>query len=99
MDSDTKDKIIQSILSKSSRLSMPDEVKPVFEEELNKIQILETSSSEFNVCRTYLDWLVSIPWGLINSPQMNLAQASEVLDSEHFGMKKIKDRILEFISI
>ena len=99
MDSDTKDKIIQNIIAKASRLSMPKEVKSVFEEELNKIQILETSSSEFNICRTYLDWLVSIPWGITSSFEMNLAQASDILNSEHFGMKKVKDRILEFISI
>jgi ATP-dependent Lon protease len=99
LDYDTKDRIIQSLLARSSKLSMPSEVKSIFEEELNKIQILETSSSEFNICRTYLEWLVSIPWGLNYSFELTLPQASEILDSEHFGMKKVKDRILEFISV
>lgn len=61
--------------------------------------ILERNSPEFNVTRSYLDWLTSIPWGKLNEDKLHLADAKEQLDKDHYGLDEIKKRILEFIAV
>jgi Lon-like ATP-dependent protease len=73
--------------------------RQVVDEELKKLEMLEPASSEFNVTRTYLDWLTSIPFGLYNEERHDLAQAQHVLDAAHYGMHDVKERILEFIAV
>jgi ATP-dependent Lon protease len=68
-------------------------------QELDKLAVLERNSSEFNVTRTYLDWLTSIPWGKFSKDTFELSAASAILDADHFGMQDVKERILEFIAV
>src|SRR4051794_15229508 len=68
-------------------------------QELNKLQHLEPAASEFNVTRNYLDWLTQIPWGLNSKENFNIKHAVKVLDEDHYGLKDVKDRILEFIAV
>jgi ATP-dependent Lon protease len=56
---------------------------------------LEPSSSEFNVTRNYLEWLTSIPWGHSSEERLDIAEASKVLDADHYGLEDVKERILE----
>lgn len=99
MESDGKDKLIEKFKEKCNELNMPEAVKKVFDEELNKLQGLEPSASEFNVTRGYLDWLTNIPWGVNSTENYSIANASKILDQDHFGLKDVKDRILEFLAI
>jgi Lon-like ATP-dependent protease len=69
------------------------------EEELQKLAGLEPSSSEFNVTRNYLEWLTSVPWGHSSEERLDIAQAREVLDADHYGLDDVKERILEFIAV
>jgi ATP-dependent Lon protease len=78
---------------------MPPSAKTVFDEELEKLQVLERNSSEFNVTRTYLDWLTSIPWGKYSADNFDLTVARRILDEDHYGMADVKERILEFIAV
>jgi ATP-dependent Lon protease len=78
---------------------MPATAKQVFDEELEKLQVLERNSSEFNVTRSYLDWLTSIPWGKYSQDNFDLALARKTLDEDHYGMQDVKERILEFIAV
>lgn len=71
----------------------------VIDEELNKLSFLESHSSEFNVTRNYLDWLTMLPWGIMSDENLNTADASKILDHDHYGMEDIKKRILEFIAV
>lgn len=99
IESDGKDKMVEKFKEKANKLAMPEAVKKVFEEELNKLAHLEPAASEFNVTRNYLDWLTQIPWGQQSAENFGIKNAMTVLDEDHYGLKDVKDRILEFIAV
>lgn len=99
IESDGKDKLVEKFKDKASKLAMPEVVKKVFDEELNKLAHLEPAASEFNVTRNYLDWLTQIPWGQRSAENFGIKHAMTVLDEDHYGLKDVKDRILEFIAV
>ncbi|KAK1584449.1 hypothetical protein Q3G72_033141 [Acer saccharum] len=77
----------------------PPHVMQVIEEELTKLQLLEASSSEFNVTRNYLDWLTALPWGNYSDENFDVLRAEKILDEDHYGLNDVKERILEFIAV
>ncbi|QDZ20796.1 Lon protease [Chloropicon primus] len=83
----------------SFRSDAPENIVKVIEEELQKLSDLQSASPEFNVTRTYLDWLTSIPWGKFSEDKLDVEFAKEVLDEDHFGLDDVKERILEFIAV
>ncbi|BFZ54946.1 ATP-dependent Lon protease pim1 [Savitreella phatthalungensis] len=99
IESDGKDKLVEKFRERATKLAMPEHIRPVFDEELAKLQTLEPVSSEFSVSRNYLDWLTSIPWGQRSTENFDIQHAIKVLDEDHYGLKDIKDRILEFIAV
>jgi ATP-dependent Lon protease len=99
MESDGKDKLVEKFKEKAEKLAMPEAVKKVFDEELNKLAHLEPAASEFNVTRNYLDWITQIPWGQRSAENFGIKNAMTVLDEDHYGLKDVKDRILEFIAV
>ncbi|RIA89301.1 Lon protease C-terminal proteolytic domain-containing protein [Glomus cerebriforme] len=99
IESDGKDKLVEKFKEKADKLEMPEGVKKVFEEEINKLAHLEPAASEFNVTRNYLDWLTQVPWGLRSPENYNIKHAVKVLDEDHYGLQDVKDRILEFIAV
>lgn len=99
IESDGKDKLVEKFKEKAGKLAMPEAVKRVFEEELNKLAHLEPAASEFNVTRNYLDWLTQIPWGQRSAENFGIKNAMTVLDEDHYGLQDVKDRILEFIAV
>ena len=99
IESDGKDKLVEKFREKANNLAMPQAVKKVFDEELNKLAHLEPAASEYNVTRNYLDWLTQIPWGQQSAENFGIKHAMTVLDEDHHGLKDVKDRILEFIAV
>nr|XP_033320792.1 lon protease homolog, mitochondrial isoform X1 [Megalopta genalis] len=99
LEKDDKDAIAEKYRERIRSKTVPKPVMDVLEEELNKLNFLESHSSEFNVTRNYLDWLTSLPWGVTSSENLDLQQAIEILDKDHYGMEDIKKRILEFIAV
>ncbi|KAF6744237.1 ATP-dependent protease La [Ephemerocybe angulata] len=99
LESDGKDKLIQKFKERAATLNMPPLVRKVFDEELQKLQGLEPAASEANVTRNYLDWLTVLPWGVHTPENYDLGHAREVLDKDHYGLKQVKDRILEFLAV
>lgn len=99
IESDGKDKLVEKFREKGLKLAMPEAVKKVFDEEINKLAHLEPAASEFNVTRNYLDWLTQIPWGQRSAENFGIKNAMTVLDEDHHGLKDVKDRILEFIAV
>lgn len=99
IESDGKDKMVESFKEKGNKLAMPEAVRKVFDEELEKLAHLEPAASEFNVTRNYLDWLTQIPWGQQSAENFGIKNAMTVLDEDHHGLKDVKDRILEFIAV
>lgn len=96
---DGRDKMIESFRQRIEKLQLPEGVQSVFDEEVNKLATLETSMSEFGVIRNYLDWITSLPWGITSKEQYSIPRAKKILDEDHYGMKDVKDRILEFIAV
>nr|CAG8435208.1 5474_t:CDS:10 [Entrophospora candida] len=99
IESDGKDKLVEKFKEKAEKLAMPETVKKVFDEEINKLAHLEPAASEFNVTRNYLDWLTQVPWGQRSPENYNIKHAVKVLDEDHYGLQDVKDRILEFIAV
>lgn len=99
LESDGKDKLVEKFKEKANKLAMPEAVRKVFDEEVNKLAHLETAASEFNVTRNYLDWLTQIPWGQKSAENFGIPNAKKVLDEDHYGLQDVKDRILEFIAV
>ncbi|KXS21509.1 ATP-dependent protease La [Gonapodya prolifera JEL478] len=99
IDTDGKDKLIEKFKERASQLQMPEAVQKVFDEEIQKLSTLEAAASEFNVTRNYLDWITQIPWGKYADENFDIAHAAKVLDEDHYGLKEVKDRILEFIAV
>ncbi|KAI0279541.1 ATP-dependent protease La domain-containing protein, partial [Russula brevipes] len=99
MESDGKDKLIEKLKTRAAQLAMPEPVKRVFDEELAKLAHLEPAASEANVTRNYLDWLTQIPWVSTHPRTTRLHMPRRFLDEDHYGLKDVKDRILEFLAV
>ncbi|NCZ64041.1 MAG: AAA family ATPase, partial [Cellvibrionales bacterium] len=80
-------------------LSPTDQVLAKFQEELEKLKVLESGSPEYAVTRNYLDWMTSVPWGVFSEDNLNLDQARDALDSHHDGLEDVKKRIIEFLAV
>jgi len=101
LEKDDKSAMIEKFTKKfaSKREFAPEEAVKVVDEEIQKLSGLEPSSSEFNVTRNYLEWLTSLPWGVVSEEKLDIAHAKDILDGDHYGLKDVKERILEFIAV
>lgn len=96
---DDKTLDIEKFEERVKSLKLSDEAKEVFAEELDKLSVLEVQSAEYSVVRSYLDWLTILPWGVFDKEQDSIAQAEKILNADHYGLKDIKERIIEYISV
>lgn len=79
--------------------NMPEEILKAAERELDRLSKVPTASPEYSVIRTYLDWLVQLPWSVSTSDQIDIAKARTILDEDHYDLEKIKDRIVEYLAV
>jgi ATP-dependent Lon protease len=82
-----------------SEAGMPEEVEKHALKELKRLQRMPEASTEYSMARGYLDWLIELPWKLESEAQIDLAEARRILEEDHFGLDKIKKRILEFLAV
>ncbi|KAL6072135.1 ATP-dependent Lon protease pim1 [Balamuthia mandrillaris] len=99
MDGDEKDKFLTDLSERLNKIKLPEEVQHVVDEEMNKLSSLEKGSSEYGVTRQYLQWISQLPWGLHKQENLNLHNAKNILDEDHYGLKDVKERILEFLAV
>lgn len=100
MERDDKEALIEKYRKQLAEYKeIPEEVMETIESELEKLSTLEKNSSEFNVTRSYLDWLCSVPWGVSTEENFDIKQARKVLDRDHYGLDEVKDIILQFIAV
>ena len=98
LEKDDKEAESEKFKERMEKLTLSEEARKVIDEEMNKLSLLEPASAEYNVSRTYLDWLTVLPWGVYSEDNFDIARAREVLDRDHYGLEDVKERILEFIS-
>lgn len=96
---DGRQKVIDTITERIKDYDIPESVQKIIDDEITKLQTLEPHMSEFGVTRNYLDWISYIPFGKFTPETFNIASAKKILEEDHYGLKDVKDRILEFIAI
>ena len=89
----------KELMEKAAKKKWPEEVGKFFAKELEKLDQVNPNSPDFNVQLTYLQTLVSLPWGEYTKDDLNLQRAKKILDRDHYGMEKVKERILEYIAV
>lgn len=90
---------IDNLKKKVKDANMPKEANAAAEKELERLSHMSPYSPETSVSRTYLDWLLALPWNTETKDSIDIKKAKEILDEEHFGLKKPKDRVLEYLAV
>lgn len=98
LEKDDKAAEIEKIEERLKQLKLTEEAATVINEEIDKLNILEPSSPEFHVTRSYLNVLTELPWGIYSKDSINIKKARKILDEQHYGLDDVKDLILEFVS-
>lgn len=98
-EEDENKKEIQEYLKKIKKLKLPKEVKDKANYELNRLKTTGAYSSEGGIIRTYLDWILDIPWTKKTDDNLDIKRAREILENEHYGLEDVKDRIIEFLAV
>jgi len=99
MEKDDKTVDVEKFEERIKNRTVPEPVLRVIREELDKLSALEVQSAEYGVCRNYIDWLTIVPWGIYSKETHDLKKAERILEQDHYGLKDIKERILEFIGV
>ena len=89
----------KDLLEKARKKNWPDDIEKYFYKEVEKLDQVNQNSPDFNVQLTYLQTLVGLPWGEYTRDDMDLKRAQKILDRDHYGMEKVKERILEYIAV
>ena len=95
---DTRDEL-NELEKRIKKAKLSKEARSKAEAELKKLRSMSPMSAESTVVRNYLDWLLSIPWGKAKQKPIDLARAEEILDEDHYGLDKVKERILEYLAV
>jgi len=90
---------VEDLRKKIEAAKMPEEADKQARHELDRLSHLPTAAAEYGVIRTYLDWMVSLPWSVTTDDNLDIAHAREVLDQDHYGLEDIKERILEYLAV
>ncbi|MDY3003917.1 MAG: LON peptidase substrate-binding domain-containing protein, partial [Christensenella hongkongensis] len=90
---------VDELRRKIKELPLSEEARTKAEKELARMTRMSSGSPEISVIRSYIDWIVSLPWGKYTQDDLDLAHARKVLDQEHYGLHKVKDRIIEFLAV
>ncbi|MCB2184749.1 MAG: endopeptidase La [Desulfobulbaceae bacterium] len=98
-DIDDKSEEIEELRTKINKARMPSEVKKESLKQLKRLEMMHPDASEATIVRTYLDWMLDVPWRKSTKDHLDLKVAREVLDEDHHGLEKVKERILEYLAV
>ncbi|HNQ45883.1 MAG TPA: endopeptidase La [Syntrophorhabdus sp.] len=98
-ETDDKMSEMEEIRKKILEARMPPDVQKIAEKELDRLSKMSNMSAEYTVSRTYLDWLTEIPWSQATEDNLNIQDASKILDEDHYDLTKVKKRILEYLAV
>jgi ATP-dependent Lon protease len=98
-EGDAEQAEINELRARFAELELPEEVQKSVDRELSRLEKIPSAAAEHGVIRTYLDWLVSLPWNKVTDDNLDLQHARAVLDEDHYDLDKVKDRILEHLAV
>jgi ATP-dependent Lon protease len=91
--------VIEEYRTKIAEAEMPEEIRSQAQRELKRLESIGEQSPEASIIRTYLDWLIAVPWSKRSDERLDPAHAREVLDADHYGLEDVKDRIVEYLAV
>ncbi len=98
-ESDDTQREIEELRKKIEAAGLTEEAKKEADREVGRLSRMSPAAAEYTVTRTYLDWLVTLPWNVLTTERVDIVKAREVLDRDHYDLEKIKERILEFLAV
>jgi ATP-dependent Lon protease len=98
-EGDAEQAEINELRTRFDELELPEEARKAANRELARLEKLPPAAAEYGVIRTYLDWLVTLPWDKTTPDDLDLRQAKRILDEDHFDLEKVKERILEYLAV
>ncbi len=96
---DERSQEIDDLLKKLKRKKMPKEVRKEAKKQVSRMEMMHPDSSEATIIRTYIDWILDVPWQESTVDQLDLVEARKILDEDHHGLNKVKERILEYLAV
>src|SRR5499425_1567920 len=98
-ETDDNQRELDELRKKIEESGMSDEAKKEAEREVGRLSRMSPSAAEYTVTRTYLDWLVTLPWNVLTTEKVDIVKARDVLERDHYDLEKIKERILEYLAV
>ncbi|MCW5200924.1 endopeptidase La, partial [Desulfobulbus sp. F4] len=98
-DDDSYTEDIEELQKKISKKKLPKHARKEALKELKRLEMMHPDASEANIIRTYIEWIIDLPWKKSSTDLLDLVKAAKVLDEDHFGLEKVKERILEFLAV
>ncbi len=98
-EDDDKSAEVAELSEAITKAAMPEDVEKQARKELKRLERMPEGAGEYSMVRTYLDWLIELPWSTLGAGSIDIAEARKVLDTDHYGLDKVKRRILEFLAV
>ncbi|MFV0439346.1 MAG: endopeptidase La [Desulfopila sp.] len=98
-DTDERTQEIEELEAKLKKTRMPKDVRKEAKKQLSRMEMMHPDSSEATIIRTYIDWILDVPWLKSSRDRLDLVEAKTVLDDDHYGLEKVKERILEYLAV
>ncbi|MCK5882269.1 MAG: endopeptidase La, partial [Bacteriovoracaceae bacterium] len=99
MEDDEKGRDLRQMKEQLEEIGMPDYAKKVVKEEIERLEVIPDSSPEYNLTRTYVNWMFELPWEKHSKESVDMNKAHKILEADHYGLEKAKERILEFLAV
>ncbi len=98
-DTDERAQEIEELEAKLKKTRMPKDVRKEAKKQLSRMEMMHPDSSEATIIRTYIDWILDVPWQKSTKDKLDLVEAKKVLDEDHYGLERVKERILEYLAV
>ena len=98
-EADPEQAEITELRNRANEVTLPEEARKAVDRELARLEKLPAASAEYGVIRTYVEWIISLPWDKETQDNLDLVQARKVLDADHYDLDKVKDRIIEYLAV
>lgn len=99
LEDEIEDDMMDALYEKYEKRSYPEEVKEQLDREFKKLRITSSNSSDYAVILNYIEWLIELPWKTSTKDHLDIKNAQQILEEDHYGLKEVKDRIIEYLAV